>query len=260
VIADVPASLESEILELTERRPSRRNSDRLDRLEERHSDSLLHYIGYSEDKNEEPWWDDCLYFLDQSAGAVFFCDKQGGASGSALYDKDLIVRAIASSTVWNDRTVRETSDGLLFGDVGEMENIAAPIDSHAMRQLERWVSGNISGDTFSRGLGNAVDLVDLLIENKCSDDIWFAARFLSSDSVWQTGGFWTFEPGSKERLFSVQPGNFYFHAFTDDRSYVFEGDDFLGPLHGANYGFRKRVVRGNNSTISLSCSGVGSDR
>jgi V8-like Glu-specific endopeptidase len=254
VIADVPVTLTEQLLDLQERNPTRHNSGRLDRLERRYSEYLLNYVGYSKDKNGEAWWDDCLYLPGNAVGTVFFCDTQGGASGSGLYDEDLIIRSVVSGGSWQGDAVSETSDGLMFGEMGGVRNLAAPIDVISIRDLKNWISGETDNDTISRKLSNSIDLVDVTVQNNCAEVLWVAARFLSSASEWENRGFWRIEPGREERIVTIQPGIFYYHAFTDSRSHIFSGDDYEAWLHGSRYHFRQRAVRSNQSEVSFSCT------
>lgn len=253
VMPQIDGNIRDEIESILARYGGAKGTREIESLNDRYRQQGLFYIGYSGDKKGQPWGDDCIYFIESLGRAVYFCDDQGGASGSGLLDNEGYIRGLISGTRYSDDAT-ETDEGNLFGDVDQVENYAAAFTEDSFLQVNRWVESGGDRSTRVTTYKGAMDRAPVYISNDCREAVWFAARFRNGDGNWVTEGFWTLDPGERAQLFTSTENTYYYYAESQNTRMKWDGDAQRVTLYDRTYGLRRKTIKHNRDEVTLSCN------
>jgi len=224
----------------------------IESLNRKYSDYGLRYIGYSGDKNGEPWGDECLYDIPSDGVAAYYCDDQGGASGSGLHDRDMFIRGVVSMTAHNDNA-RVSSSGDIYGSMHDMMNYAMAITNESGGRISAWVKSVTDSETFTKRFDDAKDVAPVFLVNSCKYPVYFAAKHRGVEGIWKAEGFWEFDPAERALAFLSTADHYFYYAVTEDQSLEWEGDAVHAELYGRSYGLRRKAIRNNSEELVLTC-------
>jgi len=232
----------------------------LSTVHEDHPTIGMKNFGYSGDKNNEVWQDNCILLKENSISTEKYlqlesmCDMQGGASGSGLIDSEYNVIGVTS--FHNGESIK-TSSGketdFFKGGVFTAQNIITGISPYTYALINQWKNGYFDSDTISHQFKVTNDLKQVTINNNCNENIWIAMRYVNLDGKWVNEGFWETRPYSSV-VKSVTSYYYYYYATNKKSSVKWTGDDTYQKLYGTRYGFRKKSLTSEfKNEINLNC-------
>ncbi len=233
-----------------------------DEMERRYPQHTLQYFGYSVDKNREPWGDRCIAFKQAAYSnerieqIQEFCDSQKGSSGSAYFDDDHYIRAVASWHTGEDGTeIRDnvgTVTGNYKGEAGAVRNFGVALNGYVLDLVNRWMVGEKPDGTIHRKFPSA-HLKHFTVDIQCRDHLYLAIRYRKPDGDWVTEGFYELQ-GSGRVTRSTASDHVFYYAINAEGSREWSDDADRFALYGKSYGFRKvDLSRKYRSAINLEC-------
>lgn len=101
----------------------------------------------------------------------------------------------------------------------------------------------------------------LVFKNNCDRKIQVAIRYKNLEGVWETRGYYDFEPNEEGFIGKTTNRIYYYYAFSIDGKYTWGGDE-PKTIRGEQFGFKKVTVPSNNEfgnyTKTLNCNTLSS--